>query len=207
MATLTQGKFNAEFLLSYQGKYSLDVVTLAASNPALKAGTLLGKITASSATSAAKAGGNTGNGTMGAITVSAGALAGVYKLRITKAATNAGDFEVIDPQGDVVGIGSVAAAYSMGGLAFTLADGATDFAVGDGFDITVTGSGKYVAYSNSATDGSDVVAAILKDNVPDSTADQKVVVVTRMAEVQGSELTGLDDPAKVDLLALGIVVR
>lgn len=207
MATLTQGKFNAEFLLRYQGKYSLDVVTLAASNPALKAGTLLGKITASSATSAAKAGGNTGNGTMGAITVSAGALAGVYKLRITKAATNAGDFEVIDPQGDVVGIGSVAAAYSMGGLAFTLADGATDFAVGDGFDITVTGSGKYVAYSNSATDGSDVVAAILKDNVPDSTADQKVVIVTRMAEVQGSELTGLDDPAKVDLLALGIVVR
>lgn len=207
MATLTQGKFNAEFLLSYQGKYSLDVVTLADSNPALKAGTLLGKITASSATSAAKAGGNTGNGTMGAITVSAGALAGVYKLRITKAATNAGDFEVIDPQGDVVGIGSVAAAYSMGGLAFTLADGATDFAVGDGFDITVTGSGKYVAYSNSATDGSDVVAAILKDNVPNSTADQKVVVVTRMAEVQGSELTGLDDPAKVDLLALGIVVR
>lgn len=207
MATLTQGKFNAEFLLSYEGKYSLDVVTLDASAAALKAGTLLGKITASSATSAAKAGGNTGNGTMGAITVGAGAQAGVYKLRVTKAATNAGDFEVIDPQGDVVGIGTVAAAYSMGGLSFTLADGATDFVVGDGFDITVTGSGKYVAYSNSATNGSDVVAAILKDNVPDSTADQKVVVVSRMAEVQGSELTGLDDPAKVDLLSLGIVVR
>jgi len=207
MPTLIQGKFNAEFLLHYDNKYSLDVVTLDASAAALKAGTVLGKIAASSATSAAKSGGNTGNGSMGSITVGTGAQAGVYKLRITKAAANAGDFQLIDPQGDVVGVGTVAVAFNNGGLAFTLADGATDFAVGDGFDITVTGSGKYVAYSNAATNGSEVASAILKDNVVDSTSDQKVVVVVRHAEVQGSELTGLDDPAKADLLALGIVVR
>lgn len=207
MATLTQGKFNSEFLLHYDNKYSLDVVTLAASAPALKAGTVLGKISATSAASAAKTGGNTGNGTMGAITVGAGAQAGVYKLRITKAATNAGDFQVIDPAGDVIGLGTVGTAFNSNGLSFTLADGATDFAVGDGFDITVTGSGQYVAYSNSATDGSDVAVAILKDNVADSASTQKVVVVSRYAEVHGAELTGLDDPAKADLLALGIVVR
>lgn len=207
MPTLYQGKFNAEFLLHYDNKYSLDVVTLDASAAALKAGTVLGKITASSATSAAKSGGNTGNGSMGSITVGTGAQAGVYKLRITKAAANAGDFQLIDPQGDVVGVGTVAVAFNNGGLAFTLADGATDFVVGDGFDITVAGSGKYVAYSNAATNGSEVASAILKDNVVDSTSDQKVVVVVRHAEVQGSELTGLDDPAKADLLALGIVVR
>jgi len=36
-------------------------------------------------------------------------------------------------------VGTVAAAYSFGGLAFTLADGTPDFAVGDKFTITVTG--------------------------------------------------------------------
>lgn len=207
MVTLYQGKFNAEFLLHYDNKYSLEVVTLDASAAALKAGTVLGKIAASSASSAAKSGGNTGNGTMGVVTVGAGAQPGVYKLRVTKAATNAGDFQVIDPQGDVIGVGTVAAAFNTGGLSFTLADGATDFVVGDGFDITVSGSGKYVAYSNAATNGSDIASAILKDNAADLAVDQKVVVVVRHAEVQGSELTGLDDPAKADLLALGIIVR
>lgn len=207
MVTLYQGKFNAEFLLHYDNKYSLEVVTLDASAAALKAGTVLGKIAASSASSAAKSGGNTGNGTMGVVTVGAGAQPGVYKLRVTKAATNAGDFQVIDPQGDVIGVGTVAVAFNTGGLSFTLADGATDFVVGDGFDITVSGSGKYVAYSNAATNGSDIASAILKDNAADLAVDQKVVVVVRHAEVQGSELTGLDDPAKADLLALGIIVR
>lgn len=90
-------------------------------------------------TAAAVAGsGNTGNGTMGAITVSAGAKQGVYQLQITGAASNAGSFAVYDPDGLFVDDGDVAAAFSAGGLAFTLADGATDFVVGDSFAITVT---------------------------------------------------------------------
>lgn len=91
------------------------------------------------ATGAAVAGsGNTGNGAMGAITVSAGAKKGVYRLVIVEPATNAGVFAVYDPDGVFVDNGNVAAAFSAGGLAFTLADGATDFAAGDSFDITVT---------------------------------------------------------------------
>lgn len=91
------------------------------------------------ATGAAVAGsGNTGGGTMGAITVSAGAKQGVYTLEITGAAANAGSFRVTDPDGLFVDDGDVAAAFSAGGLAFTLADGATDFVVGDTFAITVT---------------------------------------------------------------------
>lgn len=97
------------------------------------------------ATSAAVAG-NTGNGTMGTITVTAGVPdAGVHKLRITKAATNAGDFEVISPSGALIGVGSVGVAFNAGGLAFTLADGSTDFALGDGFDITVTSKTNTIA--------------------------------------------------------------
>lgn len=102
-------------------------------------GTLTNVLGTRSASSAAKSGGNTGNGAMGAVTVSGAAVNGVYQLRIVKAATNAGDFVVIDPDGDVIGYGSVAAAFSSGGLAFTLTDGGTDFVVGDGFDITVSG--------------------------------------------------------------------
>ena len=91
------------------------------------------------ATAAAVAGsGNTGNGTMGTITVTAGAKAGVYTLEIAGAATNAGAFRLSDPDGVFVDDGDVAAAFSAGGLAFTLADGATDFVVGDTFAITVT---------------------------------------------------------------------
>lgn len=92
---------------------------------------------AGTAIAAAQAG-NTGNGTMGAVTVSAGAKAGVYTLEIIEVAANAGTFIVIDPDGVPIGTGNVAAAFSAGGLAFTLADGATDFVAGDGFTITVT---------------------------------------------------------------------
>lgn len=84
--------------------------------------------------------GNTGNGAFGAITVSSGAKEGTYKVNITAAAANAGTFVVEDPDGNIVGYGTVAVAFSKGGIAFTLADGATDFVVGDGFTFPVTPS-------------------------------------------------------------------
>lgn len=90
--------------------------------------------------SAEAADGNTGTGTMGAITVSGSIPNGDYTLTITAASSGAGSFVITDKDGAVIGpVGTVAAAYSFGGLAFTLADGTPDFAVGDKFTITVTG--------------------------------------------------------------------
>ena len=43
----------------------------------------------------------------------------------------------------------------------------------------ITASGKYVAYSNVAVDGSEAAAAILYAAAADSAADQKVTVVVR----------------------------
>ncbi|MEZ2220756.1 hypothetical protein [Rhizobium sp. RCC_161_2] len=108
-------------------------------------GAVAGGAFAGTATSAAGSG-NVGNGVMGAVTVSAGAKKGVYKLVIIAPAANAGAFEVSDPDGVFVDNGNVAAAFSAGGLAFTLADGATDFAAGDSFDITValTANGTFI---------------------------------------------------------------
>jgi hypothetical protein len=81
-------------------------------------------------------GANTGTGAMGAITVSAGTPLGRYKLRIIEPAANAGTFVVTDPWGRDIGAGTVAVAFSAGGLAFTLAD-AVDYVAGDGFNIDI----------------------------------------------------------------------
>lgn len=206
---LTESIRPGEFLLAEaNGTISREEITIAAAAAAMAAGTVLGKITKAGTASAAAYAGNTGNGVMGAITVSAGSIAGVYKLTIIEPGTNLGSFQVEDPLGIVVKTGVVGTAFSGGGLAFTLADGATDFVAGDGFNITVAaGSGKYVAYNDAAVDGSEVAAGILYGPVDDLAADQTAVAVVRHAEVIGSLLTGNNAAGTADLLALGILVR
>ncbi len=71
----------------------------------------------------------------------------------------------------------------------------------------VTASGEYVAYSNGASDGSEVAAGILYAAAADVAVDQKAVIIARHAEVIESELTGIDANGKTDLLALGIICR
>ncbi len=123
-------------------------------------GTVLGKTLVSGSAAAVAGGANTGNGTMGSITVSSHAKVGQYVLRITVASSNAGAFELLNSNGSVVGTGNVASAFVGAGLAFTLADGATDFIVGDTFVITVTGTEKYKILENTASDGSAAFAGI-----------------------------------------------
>lgn len=215
MTILNEGMHAGEFIVSEGNKsISREAITVLA-DEVLVAGQVLGKVAVGTASSAAKAGGNTGDGAMGAVTVGAGAQVGVYALRVTEAAANAGSFEVTDPEGDVVGIGTVGVAFSGGGLSFTLADGATDFAVGDGFDITVAeGSGKYVELDPAGTDGSQIAAGILFDNVDATGADTAGVAIVRLAEVNAAELTwpdGITDPQKAtataQLAAASVVLR
>ncbi len=171
-------------------------------------------VTATAASSAAYAG-NTGNGAMGAITVSAGAIVGAYKLTIVSPGTNVGNFIVGDPTGKFVGQGDVAAAFSAGGLAFTLADGSTDFVAGDGFTITVAaGDGKYVPYDDDNTDGSEVAGAIAFAEVDATSADKSCTVIFRNAEVKLSALqwAATNDATDktnglADLVAKNIVAR
>lgn len=92
------------------------------------------------AASAAKSGGNTGGGTCtmdGSTPVLAGAKAGVYTVRCIATGTNGGQFIVVDPDGISLGQAIVGTTFS-NKIKFALADSGTDFAVGDGFDITVT---------------------------------------------------------------------
>lgn len=189
MAVLTEGLHAGGFLVSEcdEGFISREAITVAEGN--LVVGTVLGKIETGTATATAAAG-NTGNGAMGTIAEHKGIQAGDYVLTVKKAAANGGDFQVVNPQGHVVGIGSVGAVFIGGGLEFTLADGATDFVVGDSFVITVAeGSKDYVLHNPAAIDGSEKAAGILFDGVDASLAPQPGVAIVRMAEVNGDELT------------------
>ena len=71
----------------------------------------------------------------------------------------------------------------------------------------ITASGKFVPYSNAASDGSQTAVAILYGATDAVTGDVKAVAITNNAEVNRAELTGLDTPGEADLLAIGIKVR
>lgn len=154
----------------------------------LKSGAVVGRANVGVITPTAFAG-NTGTGSIGTVTAGAGCRPGDYKLVIVKAASNAGTFDIFDPDGVQIGRGTVAVAYA-GQLAFTLAD-ATDFVVGDGFTISVAaaaGGGKVKAWNPTNTDGSAVVAGILLLDVDATASDLPGAIVARDAHVVEREL-------------------
>ena len=195
-----------------------EVVTLK-SGTNYKLGSVLGQVTQGTASSSPFAG-NTGNGVMGAITVGINAKAGDYKLVVLDPVTNAGAFELLDPDGKLVATGKVATAFNSGGLSFTLADGATDFIAGDGFTITVaTGTLKCKLAPDAAdasnTDGSDDVYGILLFDTDATSADQTAVILRRGPAVVSDSALVYDASVsdntkkgvkKAQLVALGIVV-
>jgi hypothetical protein len=213
---LLEGRHDGGFIVSEaRGHRTYDRGILSGAVKHL-AGTVLGKKTGGTAVAAAKAG-NTGNGTftLDATTPVVGnAQPGVYVVRCTTAAANGGTFRVFDPTGDVIGDVAVGATFN-DQLKFMIADGATDFVVGDEFDVTVSALSKtYVPLSLTATDGSQVAAGISFANVDATLADQTGTVVTRDCEVNGSELfwptgatTAQIATGTAQLAALGIIVR
>src|SRR5215813_7054619 len=130
MANQTEVQAPGEFLFREKsGERSRENILVQAAAGVIPSGRMVGALTVAS-TSAVKSGGNTGNGTMGAITTAPQTRPGVYTVRVTVAALNAGTFEFRDPSGALLGTGTVAVAFSNGGLSFTVADGTTDFIVG-----------------------------------------------------------------------------
>jgi hypothetical protein len=149
-------------------------------------GAVMGKITVGTGAGAASAG-NTGNGTIGAITIGANAKPGVYRAVCIEPAANAGKFSIEDPDGVNVGVATVAVAFA-GPIGFTIADGATDFVSGDAFDITVAaGSGKYKRAVAAATDGSQRPVGILVDDA-DATAGDVAAAIYSTGEFNEAAL-------------------
>jgi len=106
---------------------------------------------------------NVGDGTVTAVSQVAGVplIIGVYILELVAAVVNGGVFKLTDPNGNVMnsnlsmtaGAG-LATAFTVGGLRFTITDGATDFTVvlPDSFTITVT-EGSYAYLTDGQLDG------------------------------------------------------
>jgi hypothetical protein len=213
---LVENRHDGGFLVSEaNGHRSRDRVTLSGAAK-IFAGTVLGRKVGGTAVAAPKAG-NTGNGvfTLDATApVSGTAHAGTYVVRCTVAAANGGTFRVFDPSGDVLGDVVVGATFN-DQLKFVIADGATDFVVGDEFDVTVSAvSQTFVPLSLTATDGTQVAAAISFANVDVTLVDQTGTAVTRDCEVNGFELfwpTGASSAqisgGTAQLAIAGIVVR
>lgn len=144
---------------------------------ALVRGTVLGKVDVVLGT--AVAGTNTGNGTIGSVALNASGpvVVGTYTLTCFVAATNGGLFQVQDPEGRGIGIAKVGTAFVGPGIQFTIADGSTDFSIGDSFTIPITaGSGKLKKAALAATDGSQRVYGILAEDVDATSADAECVV-------------------------------
>jgi len=190
-------RFNA--VVKYEQEASVgicrDVVTAyEGSSTSYPVGTVLGKYFVATSVTPTAAAGNTGNGSIGTVTITGKAKRGTYTVTIIKAATNAGDFTVSDPSGAVIGNGTVAVAYS-NQLAFTLADGATDFVVGDSWTVEVVGDYKYKQVEATATDGTAVACAIyisandgsFGTSTIAATTDTSIIALVRGAAVVGKE--------------------
>ncbi|MBF0137472.1 MAG: head decoration protein [Magnetococcales bacterium] len=218
MATISEPNSLGD-LLKHEAEnfYSREKITvLAGSGSArtLPIGAVVGRRTKSSVVTAAVTG-NTGNGTIGTATLGANAVPGIYALKCTAASTNAGTFSVITPSGNALVPLTVGIAYSSTHLNVTVADGSTDFIVGDSFTVTVSGDDKIVALDPAAVNGTQQVAGVIAAEIiaPDGT-DASGVLIARHAILAEPALvwpsgitTGQKNTALAQLVALGIIVR
>ncbi len=172
MPNLTEGYYDFEFLVNNRDPIQTDNIVLA-SGQNLVAGAILAKTFVGTA-AGTNAAGNTGNPTIGAITVGSLAEAGLYRCVFIDAT----HFEVFSPAGGFLGSYATGAVANLQQrLSFTITVGGTGAVAGDEFDIVVTeGASTY-----AAAVGGDAVAilGVKTDATAGATA---TVAVTRLAE-------------------------
>jgi len=217
----TEARHAGEFIITEgDGHFSRDSVLIGVSQTILP-GTVLGAAPiVAGETSSVIVGTNTGNGvlTLANPATSQAAVDGDYLLTCTAAAANAGTFSVQTPDGREIGPMTVGVAFNKE-IKFTLADGATDFVVGDSFKIRVgveaPGDFTFVALNPAAVDGSQNAAGIAIYGVTnDGSTTTKIAAITRHAEVIGAALTwpagitaAQQAEATLQLRKAGILIR
>lgn len=149
------------------------------------AASVTGTIVASSVT-------GTGNGAITIGAIRGLAKSGVYSVRLTEAAAGAGTFSVYAPlSDDYIGDVTVGGGSTNVGnhFAITIADGSSDFVVGDNFTVTIElPVPKWTKHDHTAINGSQVAAGILYNDVDATSADVKTTIFTRMGEVFDGKL-------------------
>jgi len=165
----------------------------------------------------------TGNGTISGLSLGPDAKTGQYLVECIEAITNGGAFKVVSPDGDEIAVGYIVA--GAGGtlvladqrqLNLTITDGATDFAVGDKFQVFVFNelTKKCVAWDPLTFDGRHKALGVLYDNVDATSADLAGVIITRDAVVSKSDLqwaaaitAAQKESAYLDLASRGVIAR
>jgi hypothetical protein len=176
---------------SYQNLFAGNVfpnvtekATIALGAGSLAAGTVLGKINSAYSAYAAgtpsSAGAGKGAMTMATPATGTGVKVGTYTVTCVTVATDLGNFLVQDPAGKVIGVAKVGVAFD-GEIKFTIADGATDFALNDKITVAVTGTaattvGKCVVVDSTLTNGAQNAYAVLAEAVDATSADKEVGV-------------------------------
>ena len=219
MPTITEKTHAGEFLIDEQQGLGLMSRASGKLNAGqnLIAGTVLGRIlTAGAAIFVGTV------GTRGAVTVAAAigprTQVGVYSLICVTAVANAGTFQLRAPDGSLVPFDTAAVITVAGGahtsdhLDITIADGATDFSVGDTYTITVA-AGDFEILTPAATTGAQIATGILFGAVDATSADVPCVVITSRAKVSSALLTwpdAISDANKAiataQLLARGVLI-
>lgn len=196
-----------------EGSRSREVLTIAASQ-AIVPGAVLGRVTRGAITNRADVV-RTGNGAISGLSRTGAAIVGAYTLRCIGTASNGGTFAVIDPNGRRLADAVVGTAYA-GEVGFTIADGSTDFVVGDTFILDVAaGSGQYEALDPSATDGTQAAAAVSLQYATTGVGQTApVVAACRDAEVKTAGLvwpvgitTDQKNAALAKLAEVGLIAR
>lgn len=196
---------------------SREEVMITGTGPLL-AGTVLGQISAASATvvAAADAGNaaNTGALTLADPAFGADVREGVYNIVCIAVVANGGKFRVEDPDGNEVGTATVSAAFTKQ-IKFTIADGTQDFVVGEKFTVSVEATkGPYGALNLAAANGLKKASAILYEPCDPTSGDVRRTITKRDSEVKANALiwpNGISASQKQNALdqleALGIVGR
>lgn len=173
----------------------------------------------------------TGNGTVSGLSLGPDARPGNYRVEITAAILNGGEFKVLGPNGAVVeqgfivaGAGGTFVGANKRQLNLTITEGSTDFAVGDAFNIAVFNElalhgsvegGKVVAFdpTPASFDGRHVAAGVLLGAVDATSGDVVGTAVVRRGVVHAGELVWIaglttqgKDSGTRDLAARDIVV-
>lgn len=135
----------------------------------------------------------TGNGvlTMADPAYSSRVMDGKYKVTLITVAANGGVFRVERPDGTEIGNATVGQAFNKE-IKFTIADGATDFVVGDEFIIEVAADAEdfiYVPYNPAGTDGSEAPTAYFPYGATGA-ADGEGDIVKATAVTNDAELNG-----------------
>lgn len=159
-------------------------VTIKTGNNLAK-GTVLGKISRALGTTTFS---GTGNGAMSGQAMKTKTKNGNYTVKCITAAANGGTFGVFDPNGNRLPDAVVGTPYTSPQIDFSIADGSTDFIVGDTFTIPVLApTEKYVAVDSTAIDGSNEPEAVLVEDI-DATASDKIGVAYLTGEFQKDAL-------------------